>query len=147
MLHEIDIICCFTFQQTFLNFYNNFVLFCLLIYLCLNKRTVKKQFYDKFSTLRELIYIWKSKILHYNILKTVAKSCEKILRCLRLKVEHVFNNKSESCKISFLNEMSYNKTVIDFNFGRYKDLSILKSDIHLSLASSVNYHFFWVDKS
>ena len=41
-----------------------------------------------------------------------------------------------------LNEKSYNKTVIDFNFGRHKDLSTLKSDIHLSLAASVNYHFF-----
>ena len=30
-------------------------------------------------------------------------------------------------------EKSYNKTVIDFNFGRYKDLSTLKSDIHLGL--------------
>ena len=37
---------------------------------------------------------------------------------------------------------SYNKTVIDFNFGRHKDLSTLKSDIHLGLAASVNYHFF-----
>ena len=69
----------------------------------------------------------------------------KVLRCLRLKVEHVFNNKSEStfvAKFSFLNEKSYNKTVIDFNFGRQKDLSTLKSDIQLGLAASVNYHFF-----
>ena len=35
-------------------------------------------------------------------------------------------------------EKSYNKTVIDFNFGRHKDLSTLKSDIHLGLAASVN---------
>ena len=27
-----------------------------------------------------------------------------------------------------LNKKSYNKTVIDFNFGRHKDLSTLKSD-------------------
>ena len=47
------------------------------------------------------------------------------------------NNKSESSIFSFLNEKSYNKTVIDFNFGRHKDLSTLKSDIH----------FFGVDKS
>ena len=33
-------------------------------------------------------------------------------------------------KFSFLNEKSYNKTVIDFNFGRHKDSSTLKSDIH-----------------
>ena len=31
-------------------------------------------------------------------------------------------------KLSFLNEKSYNKTVIDFNFGRHKDLSTRKSD-------------------
>ena len=54
----------------------------------------------------------------------------------------VFNNKSESSKFLFLNEKSYNKTVIDFNFGRHKDLSTLKGDIHLCLAASVNYHFF-----
>ena len=35
-----------------------------------------------------------------------------------------------------------NNTVIDFNFGRHKDLSTLKRDIHLGLAASVNYHFF-----
>ena len=45
-------------------------------------------------------------------------------------------------KFSFLNENSYNKTVIDFNFGRQKDLSPLKNDIHRGLAASVNYHFF-----
>ena len=45
-------------------------------------------------------------------------------------------------KFSFLNEMSYNITVIDFNFGKHKDLSTLKSDIHLGLAASVNYLFF-----
>ena len=45
-------------------------------------------------------------------------------------------------KLSFLNEKACNKTVIDCNFGRHKDLSTLKSDIHLGLAASVNYHFF-----
>ena len=50
--------------------------------------------------------------------------------------------KVKVAKFSFLNEKSYNKTVIDFNFGRHKYLSTLKSDIHLSLAASVNYHFF-----
>ena len=59
-----------------------------------------------------------------------------------LDVLDVFNNKSESRKFSFLVEKSYNKTFIDFNFGRHKDLSTLKSDIHLGLAASVNYHFF-----
>ena len=33
-------------------------------------------------------------------------------------------------------EKSYNKIVIDFNFGRHKDLSTLKSDIYLG-----EYHF------
>ena len=42
--------------------------------------------------------------------------------------------KVKVAKFSFLNEKSYSKTVIDFNFGRYKDLS--------TLAASVNYHFF-----
>ena len=51
-------------------------------------------------------------------------------------------NNLKVAKFSFLNEKSYNKTVIDFNFGRHKDLSTLKSDIHLGLAASVNYHFF-----
>ena len=50
--------------------------------------------------------------------------------------------KVKVAKFSFLNEKSYNKTVIDFNFSRHKDLSTLKSDIHLCLAAWVNYHFF-----
>ena len=33
--------------------------------------------------------------------------------------------KVKVAKFSFLNEKSYNKTVIDFNFGRHKDLSTL----------------------
>ena len=64
-----------------------------------------------------------------------------------LDVLDVFNNKSENRKLSFFVEKSHNKTFIDFNFGRHKNLSILKSDIHLGLAASVNYHFFRVDKS
>ena len=55
--------------------------------------------------------------------------------------------KVKVAKFSFLNKKSYNKTVIDFNFVRHKDLSTLKSDIHLGLAASVSYHFFRVDKS
>ena len=39
--------------------------------------------------------------------------------------------KLKVAKNFILNEKSYNKTVIDFNFGRHKDLSILKSDIYL----------------
>ena len=41
-----------------------------------------------------------------------------------------------------LNEKSYNKTVNDLSSGRHKDLSTLKSEIHLGLAASVNYPFF-----
>ena len=50
--------------------------------------------------------------------------------------------KVKETKFSLLNEKTYNKTFIDFNFGRHMDLSTLKSDIYLSLAASVNYHFF-----
>ena len=50
--------------------------------------------------------------------------------------------KVKVAKLSLLNAKSYNKTVIDFNFGRHKDLSTLKSDIHLGLAALINYHFF-----
>ena len=55
--------------------------------------------------------------------------------------------KVKVAKLSFLKEKSYNKTVIDFDFGRDKDLSTLKSDIHLGLAASVNHHLFGLDKS
>ena len=44
-------------------------------------------------------------------------------------------------KNTFIAQTSYNKTVIDFNFGRHEDLSILKSNIHLGLATSVNITF------
>ena len=50
--------------------------------------------------------------------------------------------KVKVAKFTFLIEKSYNETVIDFNIGRHKDLSTLKSDIHLGRAASVNYHFF-----
>ena len=43
--------------------------------------------------------------------------------------------------VSFIVKKSYNKTVIDFNFGRHEDLSTLKSNIHLGLAASVNITF------
>ena len=76
---------------------------------------------------------------YFNSLIAVDKICKKVLR---LKVEHDFNNKSESKRVSFLAKKSYNKTVIDLNFGRHEDLSTLKSDIDLGLAASVNYHFF-----
>ena len=50
--------------------------------------------------------------------------------------------KVKVAKFSFLNEKPYNKTVIDFHVGRHKDLSTLRSDIHLGLVASLNYHFF-----
>ena len=59
-----------------------------------------------------------------------------------LNVLDDLTTKVKVAKFSFLNKKSYNKTVIDFNFGRHKDLSTLKSEIYLSLAASVNYHFF-----
>ena len=40
---------------------------------------------------------------------TVAKTYEKVLRCLRLKVEHVFINKSERSKI-FLSQLKSHMT-------------------------------------
>ena len=55
--------------------------------------------------------------------------------------------KVKVAKFSFLNEKSYNKTVIDFNFGRHKDLSTLKSDIHLGLSGLGELSLFRVDKS
>ena len=70
---------------------------------------------------------------------TADKICEKVLR---LQVENDFNNQSESRKDLFLVDNSCNKTVINFNFGRHEDLSILKRDINLGLAASLNYHFF-----
>ena len=50
--------------------------------------------------------------------------------------------KVKVAKLSFFNKKSYHKTAIDFNFGRHKDLSTLKGDIHLGLAASVKDHFF-----
>ena len=39
--------------------------------------------------------------------------------------------KVKIAKLSFLNEKSYNKQLsTSINFGRHKDLSTLKSDIH-----------------
>ena len=66
----------------------------------------------------------------------------KSLDVLDRRLNMPLTTKVKVAKFSFLNEKSYNKTVIDFNFGRHKDLSTLKSDIHLGLAASVNYHFF-----
>ena len=72
------------------------------------------------------------------MLKLVRKSLDVLDRRLDMSL----TKKVKVAKFSFLNEKSYNKTVIDFNFSRLKDLSTLKSDIHLGLVASMNYHFF-----
>ena len=51
--------------------------------------------------------------------------------------------KVKVAKFSFLNEKSYNKTVIDFNFGRHKDLSTLKSDFHFF--GSINSYVYLIE--
>ena len=50
-------------------------------------------------------------------------------------------------KFSFLNEKSYNKTFIEFNLGRNKDLSTQKSDNSLRPRDVGELSLFWVDKS
>ena len=70
----------------------------------------------------------------------------KSLDVLDRRLNMCLTTKVKIAKLSFLNEKSYNTAVIDFNYGRHKDLSTLKSDIHLGLAASMNYHFR-VDKS
>ena len=70
------------------------------------------------------------------------KLMRKSLDVLDWRLNMYLTTKAKVAKFSFLNEKSYNKTVIDFNLGRHKDLSTLKSDIHLGLTASVNYHFF-----
>ena len=66
----------------------------------------------------------------------------KSLDVLNRRLNMSLTTKVKVAKFSFLNKKSYNKIVIDFNFGRHKDLSILKSDIHLDELS-----LFRVDKS
>ena len=66
----------------------------------------------------------------------------KSLDVLDRRLNMSLTTKVKVAKFSFLNEKPYNKTVIDFNFGTHKDLSTLKSDIHLGLMASVSYHFF-----
>ena len=44
----------------------------------------------------------------------------------------------ENRDFTCLVERSSNKTVIDFNFGLYKDLSTLKNDIHFGLLALGN---------
>ena len=81
-------------------------------------------------------YIPHSENLYYVYFKMqVAKTYEKVFRL----------NMTSSRTFPFIVEKSYNKPVIDFNFGRHKALDALKSDIHLSLTTLVSITF-WVDK-
>ena len=67
-----------------------------------------------------------------NILKRVAKTCEKVLRL------NMTNNTNLVTKEKVENFHSQLKAVIDFNLGRHKDLSTLK--VIFTLAS-VNITF------
>ena len=74
----------------------------------------------------------------------VCRTCEKVLKLNKTSTIQQYKSsyKSES-RIFLTVEKSYNKTVIDFNFGRHKDLSTLKSDFHPAFAASVNVTFWW----
>ena len=94
-----------------------------------------------------MIYIQHSENLYTfqntisNKLKTVAKTCEKVLRLTWL---NMITNLVTKVKIETLNSQlkcHYNKTVIDYNFGSHKDVYTLKSIIHLGLAASMNIIF------
>ena len=52
----------------------------------------------------------------------------KSLDVLDKRLNMSLTTKVTVAKFSFLNEKSYYKTVIDFNFGGHNDLSTLKSD-------------------
>ena len=51
-----------------------------------------------------------------------------------------FNNTNLATKVKVKFFHSYNITVIDFNFGRHKDLSTFKSDIHLGRVDKSNVY-------
>ena len=69
-----------------------------------------------------------------NILKTVAKTYEKVLR-LNITVTKVKVANFHSRLNSYITKQLLT------NFGRHKDLSTLKSGIHLGLTASVNMTF------
>ena len=81
-----------------------------------------------------LNYDSKCKIQHKNISKTVDKICvndlSNTILVTKVKVELLYK----------MVEKSYSKTVIDFNFGRHKDLSSLK--ISPRPCGLGEYHFF-----
>ena len=96
-------------------------------------------FYDIYIQHSENVYTFQNIIL--NKLKTVAKTCEKVLRLTWL---NMFTNLVTKVKIeTFKSQLKchYNKTVIDYNFGSQKDEYTLKSAIYLGLTASVNITF------
>ena len=50
-------------------------------------------------------------------------------------------------KFSFLNKKSYNKTIIEFNLGRNKDISTQISDNSMRPRDVGDLSLFWLDKS
>ena len=64
----------------------------------------------------------------------------RLLKCYHCKILKYFKNESRNY-FALIVKKSYDKTFIDFNFGRHKDLSTLKNYIHLGLAASVNIIF------
>ena len=77
------------------------------MFLCLSKPNVKKSVLGLHSAFRRFIYI--SKYYIKMILKTVAKTCKGVL-------------KMDMTLVTRVKVKSNNKTVIDFNSGRNKDL-------------------------
>ena len=81
------------------------------------------------TVITHFLGIWN--YLKYESLKTIYSHTHFLGIWNYLKYESLKNN-----------ILTYSLSIFDFNFGTHKDLSTLKSDIHLGLAASVNYHFF-----
>ena len=116
-----------------MNFNSSFVLF---VYFSLLEYTKCKQtcfmtnLYNQHS---ENLYIYfQMQNTGQTFLITLAKTGWNVLRL----------NMTSSSNFSFIIEKSYNRTVIEFNLGRHKDLFTLKSDIYLGLVASENVTFF-----
>ena len=71
----------------------------------------------------------------------------KSLDVLDRRLNMSLTTKVKVAKFSLLNEKSYNKTVIDFNFGRHKDSSTLKSDVYRLPNGLGELSLFQEDKS
>ena len=66
------------------------------------------------------------------------------MKVLRLNITNTIKNLLTKAKVEHFHlqlESHVRKTVIDFNFGRHKDLSTLKSDIHLDRKAEMNITF------